>query len=179
MRSPGWIKRFDWWHELTLLVLLIGLMSMAGALMPRFVNVGSQLLLSKQLWEMAILALPMTLIIITGGIDLSVGSTMGLCAVAFGIAFQQTESVIVSSVLCILVGAVCGGFNGFLISRFRVHPLITTLATYAAFRGIAAGISQGKSYSRFGATQITSTPASAHCSIISACFLGSPSVGPS
>ena len=122
MRSPGWIKRFDWWHELTLLILLIGLMAMAGALMPRFVNVRSQLSLSKQLWEMAILALPMTLIIITGGIDLSVGSTMGLCAVAFGIAFQQTESVVVSSVLCILVGAVCGGnILGTVLGLLLIH----------------------------------------------------------
>ena len=144
------LKRFRWWHEGVLVVLLIGLLAFAGTRMPSFLQPKSQLLLSRQLWEFAILALGMTLIIITGGIDLSVGSAMGLCAVMFGLCYSVTESLAASCLVCLLTGSLGGALNGLLISRIRVHPLIITLATYAAFRGMAEGISQGASYSQFG-----------------------------
>ena len=73
------LSRFRWWHEAVLLLLLIGLLAAAGLAMPKFLVPNSQMILSKHLWEIAILALGMTPIIITGGIDLSVGSAMGLC----------------------------------------------------------------------------------------------------
>jgi rhamnose transport system permease protein len=92
----------------------------------------------------------MTLIIISGGIDLSVGSLMGLCAVAFGISYEAGQSAVLASVTCLLVGLAGGALNGLLIARFQLHPLIVTLATYAAFRGIAEGVSQGAAYSGFG-----------------------------
>lgn len=144
------IFRFDWWHEIVLLLLIVGLFVVASQLMPTFVQPKSQLFLSRHAWETAILAVGMTLIIITGGIDLSVGSTMGLCAVSFGICFHRTESIAISSIVCLAVGTVGGFVNGKLVSRLRIHPLIVTLATYAAFRGIAEGVSQGASYSQFG-----------------------------
>lgn len=144
------LKAFRWWHELVLVVLIIGLMVVAGAVMPKFLNVKSQLLLSRHLWEMAILALGMTLIIITGGIDLSIGAAMGLCAVAFGMTFQASGSLTLSCIVAMLTGGLGGAVNGTLISKVKVHPLIVTLATYAAFRGIAEGLSQGASYSQFG-----------------------------
>ena len=145
-------KGFHWWHELVLAALLVSLLFVAAKLMPNFARPSSQLILSKHLWEIAILALPMTLIIITGGIDLSVGSTMGLCAVVFGICHDETNSLWLSCGGCLISGAACGAVNGSLIARLKVHPLIITLATYAAFRGIAEGISQGVSYSQFGHT---------------------------
>ena len=139
-----------WRHEIALCALVIGLFLVAGQLMPNFVQLKSQLFLSKHAWETAILAIGMTLIIIAGGIDLSVGSLMGLCAVGFGMCFQQTESVAISSLVCVAIGAMGGLLNGRLIAQLGIHPLIVTLATYAAFRGMAEGISQGQSYSQFG-----------------------------
>ncbi len=144
------LRKFRWWHELGLVILIIILLVAAGTLMPRFLDIKSQLLLSRHIWEMAILALGMTLIIITGGIDLSVGAAMGLCAVAFGMTFQYTGSLALSCVAAMLTGGLGGAVNGALISKIKVHPLIVTLATYAAFRGIAEGLSQGVSYSQFG-----------------------------
>ena len=89
--TPGDRKRasFGWWHEAALMVLLLGLLAVAGVLMPSFLRWDSQLLLSRQLWELAILSLGMTLVIISGGIDLSVGAAMGLCAVMFGWAHAK------------------------------------------------------------------------------------------
>ncbi len=144
------LRKFRWWHELGLVILIISLLAVAGTLMPRFLDIKSQLLLSRHIWEMAILALGMTLIIITGGIDLSVGAAMGLCAVAFGLTFQFTGSLPLSCVVAMLTGGLGGAVNGALIAKIKVHPLIVTLATYAAFRGIAEGLSQGVSYSQFG-----------------------------
>lgn len=144
------VRQFRWWHEAVLSGLLVALLLAASYVMPNFVSVRGQLILSKHLWETAILALPMTLIIITGGIDLSVGSAMGLCAVAFGICFQATANLPLSCSACLLTGLACGATNGLLVARLRVHPLIITLATYAAYRGIAEGVSQGASYSQFG-----------------------------
>jgi rhamnose transport system permease protein len=141
---------FRWWHETVLAVLLVALLLVANILIPDFLTWKNQLYLSRHMWEFAILALGMTLIIITGGIDLSVGSTMGLCAVALGISFVATNSAAVASLICLLVGTAGGALNGLLIARFHVHPLIVTLATYAAFRGIAEGVSQGAAYSGFG-----------------------------
>jgi rhamnose transport system permease protein len=152
-RAAGrWRRRgFGWWHELTLLGLVIALLLIAGQLMPRFLELRSQLLLSRQLWEFAILALGMTLIIISGGIDLSVGSAMGLCAVTFGLTHQASGSLVGSCAVCVLTGVIGGSLNGYLVAALNVHPLIVTLATYAAFRGVAEGLSQGASYSQFGA----------------------------
>lgn len=150
MNLPDRLRRFPWWHELVLGLLLAVLLVAAGILKPEFLNLRGQLLLSRHLWEFALLALPMTLVILTGGIDLSVGSAMGMCAVAFGICHAHTGSVALSCFVCLLVGIAGGSLNGWLISRLRVHPLIVTLATYAAFRGLAEGMSQGASYSQFG-----------------------------
>lgn len=141
---------FPWWHEAGLAFLLVALLAVAGVLKPEFLNLRGQLLLSRHLWEFALLALPLTLIIITGGIDLSIGSAMGMCAVAFGMCHEWSGSVALSCTVCVLVGGAGGAINGWLVSRLRIHPLIVTLATYAAFRGLAEGLSQGTSYSQFG-----------------------------
>jgi rhamnose transport system permease protein len=147
-RGQRWA--FGWWHEVSLALLLMVLLTIAGVLMPSFLRWDSQWLLSRQLWELAILSLGMTLIIITGGIDLSIGAAMGLCAVMFGWTHATTQSVGLACLACLATGIACGSVNGLLIAGARVHPLIVTLATLAAFRGIAEGFSQGNAYSRFG-----------------------------
>jgi rhamnose transport system permease protein len=77
---------------------------------------------------------------------------MGLCAVVFGTVTTSTGNVAWGSEACLATGAACGALNGELIARIRVHPLMVTLATFAAYRGLAEGISQGESYSQFGST---------------------------
>ena len=69
-------RQFRWWHEIVLAVLLVALFLVTAQLMPNFISLHSQIILSKHIWETAILALGMTLIVITGGIDLSVGAQL-------------------------------------------------------------------------------------------------------
>ena len=144
------LKEFGWWHEILLLVLLVTVLGFAERLVPGFSSWKDQLFLSRHLWELALLSLGMTLIILTGGVDLSVGSTMGLCAVVFGLTYKSTQQTAIASLACVLTGTLAGFLNGFLIARFQLHALIVTLATFAAYRGIAEGVSQGNPYSQFG-----------------------------
>ena len=138
-------------QEAVLLILLIGLLLLAGHLSPPFLAVNAQVELSTHVWELALLALPMTLIILTAGIDLSIGSTMALSAVVFGLSFAHGLPLFIDALLALLTGAAAGALNGLFVASLRVHPLIVTLATLAAYRGIAEGISLGKPFSGFPA----------------------------
>ena len=94
--------------------------------------------------ELGLLALAMTPVIITGGIDLSVGSMMGLAAVALGAAWHDWHLPLVAAALVALfVGFAGGGLNALAISRLNLPPLIVTLGTFSLFRGIAEGITHG------------------------------------
>jgi rhamnose transport system substrate-binding protein len=103
--------------------------------------------------EIGLLALALTPVIVTGGIDLSVGSMMGLCAVTFGALWSDAHFSIAAAVAAALLVSLAGGaLNAVLISRLRVSPLIVTLGTFSLFRGIAEGITAGaRNYSGFPA----------------------------
>jgi rhamnose transport system substrate-binding protein len=104
--------------------------------------------------EIGLLALALTPVIVTGGIDLSVGSMMGLCAVTFGALSQDAHwPVIAAALVTLAVSLMGGGINAFLISRLRVAPLIVTLGTYSLFRGLAEVVTKGaRNYSEFPAS---------------------------
>jgi len=131
-----------------LLILAVGML-IAAFLEPKFVTLRTQILLASHLWELAIVAIPMLLIIMSGGIDLSVGAMVALCAVVLGLTFEQGASPFVAAGAGIACGLALGAANGFFVAKFRVHPLIVTLATMAAYRGIAEGISLGRPLSNY------------------------------
>jgi len=94
--------------------------------------------------ELALLALALLPVILTGGIDLSVGSLLGLCAVVFGKLWRDVGlGWPVAALVTVLLGGAAGGFNALLIARFRLPPLIVTLGTYSLFRGLAEALTQG------------------------------------
>jgi rhamnose transport system substrate-binding protein len=103
--------------------------------------------------EIGLLALALTPVIVTGGIDLSVGSMMGLCAVVFGALWSDAHlSIGLAIAIALIVSLLGGGLNALLISRLHVSPLIVTLGTFSLFRGIAEGITGGaRNYSGFPA----------------------------
>lgn len=97
----------------------------------------------------AILACGMTLVIISGGIDLSVGSILGLSAVTFSIfSIRWGLSPWLAIPLCALVGLACGLASGGLIARFKIQPFIATLAMMVFARGLAKWVSGGQKISR-------------------------------
>jgi rhamnose transport system permease protein len=91
----------------------------------------------------------MTLVIITAGIDLSVGSAMALCAVVLGLSYEAGVPVGWAASLAVVAGIGAGALNGSFVAYLRVHPLIVTLATLAAYRGIAEGVSLARPISGF------------------------------
>ena len=94
--------------------------------------------------EIGLLALAMAPIILTGGIDLSVGSLLGLCAILFGKFWRDVGMPIPMAAACTIgVGALAGGLNASLIVGLRLPPLIVTLGTYSLFRGLAEAITCG------------------------------------
>jgi rhamnose transport system substrate-binding protein len=103
--------------------------------------------------ELGLLSLAMTPIIITGGIDLSVGSMMALAAVIFGAAWHDAGLPILAAVaLALLTGALGGAVNAALITRLNIPPLIVTLGSFSLFRGIAEGMTHASvNYSGFPA----------------------------
>lgn len=143
------LRSFAYWHELILGILLSGLMIVAWRVDPTFVAPATQLELLTQVLEVALLTLPMTLIIITAGIDLSVGSMMALSAVVLGLSYQAHCPLWLACLLAMLTGISAGALNGVFVAYVRVHPLIVTLATLSAYRGIAEGVSLGAPVSGF------------------------------
>ncbi|HKR22417.1 MAG TPA: substrate-binding domain-containing protein, partial [Pyrinomonadaceae bacterium] len=104
--------------------------------------------------EIGLLALALTPVIITGGIDLSVGSMMGLAAVVLGGLWRDGQvSMGVAVAVTLLLGVAGGSLNGLLITRLGLPPLIVTLGTFSLFRGIAEGLTRGiENYSGFPAS---------------------------
>jgi rhamnose transport system permease protein len=98
-----------------------------------------------------LLAVAMTPILVTGGIDLSIGATMGLSAVVFGMTYRDWHLPIVAAGgAALLTGLGAGLLNALLISAFEVPPLIVTLGSLSLFRGLAEGITHGAvNYSGF------------------------------
>ena len=115
--------------------------------------------------ELGLLALAMTPVIVTGGIDLSVGSLLGLCAILMGMFWRDAGlPLALAAVLAVCIGALAGGLNAVLITRLRIPPLIVTLGTFTLFRGLAEAITGGaKNYTNFPAAFI---------------FLGQGRIGP-
>lgn len=118
----------------------------------KFLTVSNLLNQGRLITEIGLLALPMTFIIITGGIDLSVGSIAGLSAIMLGYSWHNLGLPLeVAIVIAIVTGTIAGFINGLLITRVGVPPLIMTLATLTFYRGLAEGIAQARSVSRYPA----------------------------
>ena len=118
---------------------------------PHFLSAGNGFEIIRLGVELGLLSLALTPVIVTGGIDLSVGSMMGLCAVVFGFLWRDLHFPIALAALSALaVGTAGGALNAVLITRFGGAPLIVTLGTYSLFRGIAEGLTRGvENFSQF------------------------------
>src|SRR5437867_6668862 len=111
---------------------------------PRFGTRDNLFDILRHSFEIGLLALVMTPVILTGGIDLSLGSLLGLCAILFGKLWRDAGAPIPLAMACTLgIGAVAGGLNALVITWLRLPPLIVTLGSYSLFRGLAEAITRG------------------------------------
>src|SRR3989442_12223704 len=117
-------------HETVLLLVLAFEWFYFNSVGPRFGTLDNTFDIVRHSVEIGLLALVMTPIILTGGIDLSVGSLLGLCAILFGKLWRDAGLPIPVAAACTLViGALPGGVKASLLTRLRLRPLIATLCT--------------------------------------------------
>jgi len=139
-----WLVRYGMLMALAALLLVNVLVT------PNFLQMQTLFVNISQVATIAIVAIGMTLVIATGGIDLSVGAVMALAGAiaplvftsAFGLA-NPTLGLLAAIVLPLLVAMACGLFNGLMISVLRVQPIIATLILFISGRGIAQVLTNG------------------------------------
>jgi len=133
-------------HESVLALLLVVALIVLAMQSDRFFTADNLLNQGRLMAEVGLVALTMTFVIVSAGIDLSVGSILGLVAILLGVFWHNIGLPLpLAMVLGLAVGALAGFVNGLIITRFSVPPLIATLATLALYRGLAEGISQARS----------------------------------
>ena len=142
--SRSWRARFSPNGEHVLVLALLGEIAIFSMIARNFLTTANFFEILRFSVELGLLSIAETAVILTGGIDLSVGSMMGLAAVVFAGAWQNLHvSLAAAALIALAVGLAGGGLNALLITRFDLPPLIVTLGTYSMFRGIAEGITHG------------------------------------
>jgi rhamnose transport system permease protein len=131
-------------RQWALVAALVVEVAVFAAVAPRFFTVANLFELTRFSAELGLLAVALTPVLVTGGIDLSVGSMLGLAAVIFGAACRDWQlAVPVAAALALLTGAAGGALNALLIAGLGLPPLIVTLASFSLFRGVAEGLTGG------------------------------------
>lgn len=135
------------------LILVFAFFALAA---PNFLTTGNMLIISKHVAQNALLAIGMTFVIITGGIDLAVGSIVGLCAMVagylvlygidLGIGWSVQFNTLEICLMVLLVGVFIGFLNGVLITKLNVAPFIATLGMLYVARGAALLFSDGRTF---------------------------------
>ena len=136
----------EFWITLAVLVIGIGVSQIS----PQFATASNLGNVLQNLCFVGLLALGMTPVIVSGGIDISVGSTMGLAAVTYGVLLQAEWSFAPAALAGLLMGLACGAFNGFMIAYMRLSPFVVTLGTLSAYRSLAIVVSGNQAVYSFG-----------------------------
>jgi len=129
----------------TIVLTIIGM----GIFFPRFLSPINIEILGMGFVQEAIMALGMTLIIISAGIDLSIAGVMPFSAIMVGIFLNNNFGITVSILLALLLSAFVGFVNAQMINHLKVHPFICTLATLTTLRGINLVITKGETVAGF------------------------------
>jgi rhamnose transport system permease protein len=138
-RTPFSLRRLLRWEVLLALVVLADFL-LNTRLSPYFLSPWTLSDASFNFTERAIIALPMALLIISGEIDISVGSTMAMASIFMGLVAQAGFGTPLVIVTGLVVGLIAGCVNGVLVTMFRVPSIVATIGTLSLFRGIAYAI---------------------------------------
>ncbi|MGH9883062.1 MAG: ABC transporter permease [Pyrinomonadaceae bacterium] len=132
------VKRFLPFASLIVLCVVIALLE------PKFLSTGNLAGVARQTAVITIIAMGMTVVMVSGGIDLSVGSMMALAGVVGAFAMVAGAPPVVGVLVCVAIGAVCGLLNGAAITTLKIPPFIATLGAMGIYRGIALLAPDGK-----------------------------------
>jgi len=141
-------NRLSWlWSEYSVILAFLVIFIAASFMSPRFLDLNNQLNILMQVSIIGIVALGMTVVMLSGGIDLSVGSVLVLVGVMSVLALNSTGSILVAILVACLVGSFVGFLNGLMVAKGRIASFIATLGMMAAARSIALYIAEGGSVS--------------------------------
>jgi len=139
-----WRRRWFPNGEWVLLVVIAAETLLFSAIAPAFFTWGNFFEITRVSVELGLLAVALTPVIVAGGIDLSVGSMMGLAAVTFGAEYHAWHLALpLAAAGALFVGCAGGALNALLIAKLKLPALIVTLGTFSLFRGVAEGMTQG------------------------------------
>jgi rhamnose transport system permease protein len=136
-------------RKATLLIVLVLLIVVFSLLSSDFLTSRNLLSTARRGVEIGLISMAMAVVIGSGGIDLSVGSTVALSSVSIGYSHANGMPLPASIVLGFVVAIACGALNGLLVATLGLHPLVVTLGTLALYSGLALGISRAGGYSQF------------------------------
>ncbi len=147
---PGRLLRGLGTHNLSLLIALACLMAIFGSLRPDVFFSGRNIEnIGQGMAILGILAAAQTIVIVSGGLDISIGAVVGLATVCIALGVHETGSATLGILFGLVVGGIAGLVNGLIVTVGRVNAVIATLGTMAAFRGVAFILSDGQSISIF------------------------------
>ncbi len=141
MKRRFW-RRFG--NELGLLALLAGLFVFFSILNSAFFRLGNLQQLLTQMVELGFVTLGMSICVISGGFDLSIGTLTSLCTVALALLLTNGVNMWLCLVLVLAMSLLCGALNGLLIGYLNIQPILVTLGTSSVFTGIAVLLSRAR-----------------------------------
>jgi ribose transport system permease protein len=142
-------------QEFWILVAILVIGGAVGIVAPRFLSGFNLAHISVNFCFIALIAIGMTPVIMTGGIDISVGSTLGLTGVTLGLVYSANMPFLVGVVAAVLVGALVGLVNGIFIAYLKLPPFIVTLGMMSMARALTLVISNNQVVYEFGRAQNT------------------------
>ena len=131
-------------QRILLAIVIVLIVVVVSALKPNFISVGNIITIFQQISVLGILTMAMSMLLISGGVDLSVGNIMVLSAVTMAFALDRGIAAVAAVFVGLVVGTLCGLLNGFIIAKSKCIPLVITLGTSKAFYGLALTISDGR-----------------------------------
>lgn len=143
-----WANRILQW-EFILFIILVLVFIINSNLSPYFLDLGNLLDSTSNFMEKAIVALPMTFVILCGDIDISVASIIALSSVFMGMVSTAGGSVLEIILTGLAAGTAAGFLNGFLITRFNIPAIAVTIGSLSLFRGIAYVILGDQAYTKY------------------------------
>lgn len=123
-------------RELSAFLAIVALFAVLVALNPAYFSLQTLAMIFSSAQILCLLALGATLVMLTRNIDVSVGSTVGLCAIAVGVALNSGYGLPLAMAFALAIGALAGAFNGLLVVGFRIPAIVATLGTLGLYRGV-------------------------------------------
>ncbi|MGG3468767.1 autoinducer 2 import system permease LsrD [Neobacillus pocheonensis] len=142
------IKLLFKWESALVIFLLLELIFF-GVMNPDFLNFTNLIFSMNDYVYIGLAAIPMTYVIITGGIDVSIGSTIGLTSISIGVLWMNGVNVWLAAFIALVISACAGAINGVIVANSNVQPLVVTLGSMFLFSGIALVISGGNEASGY------------------------------